>query len=81
MYDNAPPGLVVSGGSDLSCAGNYSSLGSGLTRSSSGCSGSEFHQSNMDSFFRLEHLMLILAHGYSFEVVVWSRNAFPGCPT
>ena len=33
------------------------------------------------NFFRLGHLMLVLAHGYSFEIVVWSRKAFPGRPT
>ena len=71
----------MSGGSDQSCSGNCSSLGAGLTRSSSGCSESEFDQPSVDSFFRFEHLMLILAHGYSFEVVMWSRKAFPGRPT
>ena len=33
------------------------------------------------NFFRLGHLMLVLAHGYSFEIVAWSRKAFPGRPT
>ena len=27
------------------------------------------------NFFRFEHLMLVLVHGYSFEIVAWSRNA------
>ena len=29
-------------------------------------------------FLRFEHLMLVLAHGYSFQVVAWSRKAFSG---
>ena len=33
------------------------------------------------NFFLFEHLMLILAHGYSFQIVAWSRKAFPGRPT
>ena len=33
------------------------------------------------NFFRFEHLMLVLAHGYSFETLAWSRKAFPGRPT
>ena len=32
-------------------------------------------------FFRFDHLMLVLAHGYSFETLAWSRNVFPGRPT
>ena len=33
------------------------------------------------NFFRFEHLMLVLAYGYSFETLAWSRKAFPGRPT
>ena len=32
-------------------------------------------------FFRFGHLMLFLAHGYSFQIVTRSRKAFPGRPT
>ena len=30
------------------------------------------------NFFQFEHLMLVLAHGYSFEILAWSRKTFPG---
>ena len=35
----------------------------------------------MPIFFRFEHLMLVLVHGYSFEIVACSRKAFPGRQT
>ena len=34
----------------------------------------------MPIFFRSEHLMLVLAHGYSFEMLAWTRKGFPGRP-
>ena len=33
------------------------------------------------NFFRFAHLMLVLAHGYSFQIVAWSRKALPGSRT
>ena len=33
------------------------------------------------NFFPFEYLMLIVAHRYSFEMLAWSRKAFPGHPT
>ena len=32
-------------------------------------------------FFRFEHLMLVMAHGDSFETLACSRKAFSGRPT
>ena len=29
-------------------------------------------------FFRFEQLMLVLGHGYSFQIEAWSRKAFHG---
>ena len=30
----------------------------------------------MPFYFRFGHLILVLAHGYSFEIVMWSRKVF-----